>query len=188
MKSARVARAQEFDDEVASNKKKVEGFHSLNYPKDANYIDDLFRECLYAEDAGLGTGKLPTFHTLKMHWVRKHNFPHSGIRAIRDAFTNQAGSTRGKTFPTVGSLGFKFDENALSEVECAVQKMMKELQGLMEGKRRNWTRDYKAWERGAKVWQKKWEEKLGELEDVMTPEGPDTVDVRLQGMFNGLSL
>jgi len=183
LKNERDTKAKDFDSRVARKEMKNGQFHTLNYPKDAEYVDELFRKCVEAEDAeSIGTGKLPPFHSLKLHWIREN------IEAIRTQFNKSAGEIAGSGFSTdesswwlhwildcipiafmssgettgVGpatleSLGFEFDESAIarSDEERENLKCMKGLQDLMKEKNKLW-QNYREWELAADEWKERW--------------------------------
>jgi hypothetical protein len=182
MKEERDAKAKVFDLAVARGEMRNAQFHTLVYPRDAEYVDELFRKCLAAEV--MGTGKLPQFHTLKLHWIRDNmdairtTFKSAGeteskenstveslwwLHWIRDripiAFMGIRGTKFAK-FHTLKSLGFNFDESTTATARSAArhhQESMLRLQKLMEEKNTAWTRNYQEWESAADGWKEMWD-------------------------------
>jgi hypothetical protein len=180
MKIERDAKAEQFKVDVENRKRNVKQFHTLDYPRDAEYIDDLFKKCVEAEDTGpMGTGKLPQFHTLKLHWLRDN------MDAIRTAYKESAGGTESRGYssvvsswrlrwiqdclpmafmstevtkiPTVQSLGFEFHKRTASSVKVRDgAKIMKALQVLMVEKMEIWSKDYSFWRLIADDWKRDW--------------------------------
>ena len=57
------------------------GFHTLSFPQDANYIEELFQWCLQAKRTLPGVGKIPPVWGQKERWIR------SRIPAIKEAYS-----------------------------------------------------------------------------------------------------
>lgn len=129
----------------------------------------------------MGTGKLPRFHTLKLHWIRDNMiairtaFKKAGEREVRTvespwrlhwirdcipmAFMG-IGGTKSAKFHTLKSLGFNFDESTAATARSAArhrQESMLGLQELMKEKNTAWIRNYQEWELAADGWKEMWD-------------------------------
>ena len=74
------------------------GFHTLSFPHDADYIEQLFRWCLQATPTSSGVGKTPPVWGQRERWIR------SRIPAIKEAYS-ELGDQR-HSIRTIEQLGF----------------------------------------------------------------------------------
>ncbi|EKD19712.1 thiol-specific monooxygenase [Drepanopeziza brunnea f. sp. 'multigermtubi' MB_m1] len=145
------------------------GYHNLSYPRDADYVDQLFGECLRAESpADAGTGLAPPFHSAYLHWVRGQ------IGAIRTAFNETARDNRDGRYSTPESLGFSYQPDPDRERKSSI---MERLRTLIEEKSVLWKAG-----KGLREWQKRWDSASREWQEWVAARELASLDARLDSI------
>ncbi len=100
---------QEWEDRILREHGSKKAFHTLSFPLDADYIEELYRWCLQADPGPNQVGKIPPVWGPDKRWIRRN------IPAIKEAYV-KLGEER-RRVQHMEDLGFHADPSELFRPE-----------------------------------------------------------------------